>query len=255
MFKSSLCFFFMLILKLSVAQTPLYENIWVVWNIGQGQWVTHITTDSCQHFDFGGEPGRFHPLKSKLLKTCGQKNNILYLSHWDVDHYLHLFELSRSLPMVCWQQQPVLAPQEKLALQAKKLPLPWCPQSWTSQPQPILWRPSTFDQSALSKNESSLVLLEQNVLLPGDSPTKMENKWISEIAALEKTKFLVLGHHGSQSSTGTKLLKALKNLREVIASARYRKYHHPNTKTLNRLQALHVPVLKTEDWGNIWFTP
>lgn len=255
MLKSSLSFFFIILLKLSVAQTPIHENIWVVWNIGQGQWVTHVTTESCQHFDFGGEAGRFRPIKSKLQQTCGQKRNILYLSHWDVDHYFQLFELSRSLPMVCWQQQPLLPANEKLALKAQKLPLPWCSRPLLSQSTPVIWQPSAFHPLALSKNESSLVLIDQNVLIPGDSPTKIESKWTEEIADLEKVKFLILGHHGSQSSTGVKLLKTLQNLREVIASARYKKYHHPHNKTLQRLKKYHLPVLKTEDWGNIWFTP
>ena len=37
----------------------------------------------------------------------------------------------------------------------------------------------------------------------------------------------------------------------AIASARYAKYHHPDILTLKRLQAHHIPVLKTEDWGNL----
>ncbi|MGE5086515.1 MAG: hydrolase, partial [Bacillota bacterium] len=71
---------------ISFSATPLLErenrSYLVVWNIGQGQWVTAINDSTCFHFDTGGE---FFPWK-KLKKYCGDQKNQISLSHWDNDH-------------------------------------------------------------------------------------------------------------------------------------------------------------------------
>ena len=47
-----LCLYF---LHLSRANAPLSETHFIIWNVGQGQWVTAVEFDRCLHFDFGGE--------------------------------------------------------------------------------------------------------------------------------------------------------------------------------------------------------
>ena len=55
---------------------------WIVWNVGQGQWVSYIDIDKCYHFDAGGE---FFD-KRKFQKHCKNKYNAFSFSHWDWDH-------------------------------------------------------------------------------------------------------------------------------------------------------------------------
>ena len=54
-----------------------------------------------------------------------------------------------------------------------------------------------------------------------------------------------------EASTSDDLLNRLPNLRLVIASARFARYHHPSIETVTRLRARGVPLLRTEDWGSI----
>ncbi|MCB0390413.1 MAG: hypothetical protein KDD58_03940, partial [Bdellovibrionales bacterium] len=54
----------------------------IMWDVGQGQWVTINTYPYCLHFDAGGE---YAPLK-KIYKLCRQRKNIIFLSHGDWDH-------------------------------------------------------------------------------------------------------------------------------------------------------------------------
>lgn len=89
------------------------------------------------------------------------------------------------------------------------------------------------------------------VLAPGDSSTRAETTWASTLRNLEETRYLIVGHHGSRTSTGEHLLKRLSRLRLAIASARQRRFGHPHPEVLERLSRHHIPLLRTEDWGNI----
>lgn len=68
---------------------------------------------------------------------------------------------------------------------------------------------------------------------------------------LKSVRVLALGHHGSRTSTSKDLLKELPNLKLAIASARKRRYGHPHRETVEALGKFKVPILSTEDWGNI----
>jgi competence protein ComEC len=86
--------------------------------------------------------------------------------------------------------------------------------------------------------------------VPGDSPIDQEKLWIHNFK-LNRARILILGHHGSQTSTGKDLLKSLKRVRLAIASSRHRRYGHPHMKTQTALRARAIPLLTTEEWGTI----
>lgn len=245
-----LIIFIVVFFKLSTAQTPLYIDIWVVWNVGQGQWITHILADECLHYDIGGEFGSFNPLKDDLITNCGYKMNVLHLSHWDYDHFLNILPLARTLPYICWRHYPYPISEKKSPQRVLTLRIPSCStglsrKAWT-------WQPKTFQSS----NDSSSVFWEQFVLIPGDSPRKQERYWLRSLqTVVHLSRVLILGHHGSRTSTGLPLLSSMPRLRYAIASARYRRYRHPHPETITRLDQFQIPVLRTEDWGNIWFKP
>lgn len=245
--KNSFFIIFLIItFKIKSANTPSHLDLWVVWNIGQGQWVTHIQSDECTHFDIGGEFGSFKNIRKSLLYYCGKKNNKLNLSHWDYDHFMNLPSLIKTIPNVCWNIRPQFSDTKKAAQKILALNIPDC-----QNPDQDLkkWSPLTSKNT----NESSLIFFKSNVLLPGDSPVQKEMLWASEFDAIQSTQVLILGHHGSRTSTGKFLLSKLGKLFYSIASARYIKYKHPHSDTLARLSEYKIPILKTEDWGNIWF--
>jgi beta-lactamase superfamily II metal-dependent hydrolase len=39
----------------------------------------------------------------------------------------------------------------------------------------------------------------------------------------------------------------------AVVSARFTKYGHPHREVIERLKAAHVPLLRTESWGNLHF--
>ena len=239
--------FLIVFLKMTIAETPEHIDTWVVWNIGQGQWVTHITSTQCRHFDAGGEIGSFKRIKRLLLNVCGSKKNELLLSHWDSDHFFNIPSLARAVPSLCWRHHTHFGEKKAQAQKILSLKISECA---VSEELPM-WQPAT----ARTTNESSAVFAEQNVLLPGDSPITQEKLWAHQLAEVDSAKVLILGHHGSRTSTGRELLAQLPRLSFSVSSARYERYRHPHPDTVKRLQEFKIPLLKTEDWGNIWFTP
>lgn len=242
---SSILIFLITLFQLKNANGPAYLDLWVVWNIGQGQWVTHIQPDTCNHYDMGGEFGSFKIIRKTLLSHCGKKDNRIHLSHWDYDHFMNIPLAARNLPRLCWENTPEFGFMKKSAQDILSLSIPAC----LGNTAHAVWVPT----GARTTNEASQIFFAGNVLITGDSPIQQEKTWVGEIENLSLASILVLGHHGSRTSTGKILLERLPQLKFAITSARYQKYRHPHAETLARLSEFNIPLLKTEDWGNIWF--
>lgn len=223
------------------------KSFWIIWNVGQGQWSTLVHQNSCDHFDMGGERS---PLR-QVQKVCGDKNNRVYLSHWDWDHVSFAIQAKTLLKKICLSLPPlgVSSAYKMKILQTYK--------SCSSQQKSptSLQELTQFTNQDLHKksNDLSHVLLAmEQFLIPGDSTAAQEKIWSQQVP-LKKVKFLLLGHHGSRTSTSAELVDRLPNLQVAVASARFARYGHPHAEVVRRLQRHQVILLKTEDWGNLWF--
>lgn len=230
-----------------IFQDFFLKRFFIVWNVGQGQWASYVDKTTCHHFDMGGER---NPL-ARVKTVCAEKENHLYISHWDWDHLSFVAKAHKVLKRICLKIPPLgksSAYKIKLLASYKV-----CPPS--SSKDFTLRQLTHFKTSILPKktNELSHVLLAQDkYLIPGDSTKKQEKIWSRE-KKLARTKVLLLGHHGSKTSTSEELLARLPNLRTAIASARTARYGHPHFEVAERLKKHKVHLLKTEDWGNLWF--
>ncbi|MBQ3251680.1 MAG: DNA internalization-related competence protein ComEC/Rec2 [Oscillospiraceae bacterium] len=119
------------------------------------------------------------------------------------------------------------------------------------------WRITLFAaQPGKVGNESSLCVLFQrqdcDILITGDRSTQDENllleKW-----QIPKLELLVVGHHGSASSTGLRLLEATKPAAAAISVGKDNLYGHPAKETLGRLELYNCPILRTDLHGDIHF--
>ncbi len=244
--------FLITMLKIKNAVAPERTDVWVAWNIGQGQWVTHVVSDECRHYDIGGEFGTFNRIRPALVKQCGARLNRLYLSHWDTDHFLNVPSVARTLPNVCWQVRPLIFEEKKAAQKILQLNIPFCDDpifTKQSAPSPVVWKSPETSET----NKSSNIVTDSGVLNSGDSPISVEKQWSVEMPGLERIRVFVAGHHGSRTSSGNELLQRLPALRWVIVSARFAKYGHPHVETRLRLAQRSIPLIQTEVWGNIWF--
>lgn len=236
---SKLIFCWILFHSINIGNKSSYLYV-VFWNVGQGQWVTAITPDECQHFDFGGEISYFRANQNLFLQLCKNKQNSLQLSHPDLDHYAFYSMFARLLPKLCWRELD----HTNLPANRASTKLPLCSRS-SEEDQERLFNPTAF----ANKNDSSKVYRFKNILIPGDSSKKMEKAWVSELEK-KKLSYLLLGHHGSRTSTSDLLLKHLPQIKMAIVQSRMAKFNHPHKEVLERLKHHRVPVIRTEDWGN-----
>ena len=226
-----------IILSFASLTSPLFaSNTFVVWNVGQGLWATHIQEGVCSHFDAGGEVA---PSWHRLKSLCPQ--NRFYFSHWDWDHIRFIKQAAYWLPQTCVARWPRgFTNHQKWKMFQN---IPHC-QKISAFEWHWPW-PQTF---SVTSNGFSRVFLAEGVLLPGDSTKRMEQHW----ARHSKARFLILGHHGSKTATSPYLLKHLPQLKMAIASARKFRYGHPHPQVQSLLQKKKVSLVSTEEWGNIF---
>lgn len=92
---------------------------------------------------------------------------------------------------------------------------------------------------------------DTDVLITGDASGERERQLVAA-NDLPDIEILVVGHHGSTTSTRDALLQALKPEWAVV-SVGYNHYGHPAQATLDRLLAYGVEIHRTDLEGNIIF--
>lgn len=227
----------------------------IIWNVGQGQWATKITDRECLHFDMGGEINVIH----LVLKSCQEKQNILFISHADWDHISFVTRFAAKTNRTCFAQKIETNQNSWKTKYFEKIPL--CSERTLMQVQTEvqflnkqLIQKWILESKKAKANDLSYIFKAKKelVLLTGDAPKKMEKYLQAE--ALTDIRILVLGHHGSKTSTSKLLLKRTLNLKMAVASARNAKYGHPHRQVQMNLKKKKVPLIKTEDWGHLHFT-
>ena len=227
-------FFFFFLFWLATHPLGIDEDFdFVVWDVGQGSWMTWIHSDQCFHFDMGGEK---YP--SPVHKICGQRMNHVYLTHLDRDHINFLRRFMFRTARLC-----LYYPK-----QLKKL---WMKKVDTCGFPPKQIRRISLGMKDNHSNEGSIIyLIAKKVLVTGDAPISQELKWYRKTP--RGLRILILGHHGSKTSSSVKLLDWLRP-EIALVSARKGKYGHPHPKVVRKLKARKIPLLKTETLGHIFF--
>lgn len=104
-------------------------------------------------------------------------------------------------------------------------------------------------------NEEGLSLLCSldcyDILVTGDMNDVVEKRLI-KYKSLPDIELLMVGHHGSKSSTSEALLLATTPETAVISSG-YNSYGHPAAETLERLGAAGCDIYRTDQMGHITF--
>jgi competence protein ComEC len=224
-----------------------------IWNVGQGQWVTWMSGHQCQHFDMGGEQAP----KNQILKLCRNRKNSLYLTHSDLDHISFVPWGLRNLAELCLK----IPLREKTTpfTQKKLRGLKLCPATEKQQQSEIeiTFQPSAARFTSRHKDNRNILSRvyiipgsTRRILIPGDSTKEAEKIWKHQLPKMP-IQILILGHHGSRTSTSHELLLKLPQLKMGVASARRRRYGHPHPEITKRLVLSQAASLSTEIWGNL----
>lgn len=116
-----------------------------------------------------------------------------------------------------------------------------------------LWPRADADFEADLNGQSMILLLEYQgirILFTGDTGWDAEQA----ILPLGHIDILKVGHHGSSTSTGDALLEDTTPALAVISCGEDNAYGHPHRKTLQRLRANDVSVLRTDRDGTVTVT-
>jgi competence protein ComEC len=222
----------------------------VIWNVGQGSWASELRNDHCLHFDLGGERADIKRIK----KLCSYKKQFMFISHWDWDHFNFLQKYIADTKNFCIFSPSPSEKKNKAWIKRLILKIQKCSLNEVPKGTQVIFEHKNFSKRLpRSTNEESSIYLSSGFLFPGDSPVRMEKIWMRQVPR-SKVKYLVLGHHGSKTSTSEDLLNTLSFIQSAVVSARKAKYGHPHEKVTTRLRKKRlIPLLETEKWGNLWF--
>lgn len=92
-----------------------------------------------------------------------------------------------------------------------------------------------------------------DALMTGDMNDIVETRLL-KYKALPNIELLVVGHHGSSTSTSEGFLREIKPEYAVISVGRGNSYGHPTNQTLSRLGAAGCEIYRTDWMGTLIFT-
>lgn len=111
-----------------------------------------------------------------------------------------------------------------------------------------------LNENLEDENDSSQIYYatykNKKLLFTGDASIKSENNLLKKYQ-LDNIDILKVGHHGSKTSTGEKLLKDLKPKVAIVSVGENNKFNHPHKETIDRLKKYNVNYFRTDLSGTI----
>lgn len=119
----------------------------------------------------------------------------------------------------------------------------------------ILHPASQFLKKDTNEASVSFVLVYGNhsFLLTGDLPASNEEALLAHKKLSRDVTVFKAGHHGSNTSSGERLLSYIRPEYAVISAGKDNRYGHPHEETLARLKKYSKEVISTIDRGTISF--
>ena len=175
------------------------------------------------------------------LSVTGQQVDRTVISHGDNDHAGGLTDLPASGLLL--SGEPHRVPGSQLCQAGDQ----W---RWDGVTFTVLWP----RESGREGNGASCVLHVDgafaSALLPGDIGLQEEYRLLGALAPVD---LLVLGHHGSKSSTSDALLRQLQPDVALVSAGYRNRFRHPHPQVLNTLDSAGITVLRTDLDGMIVF--
>lgn len=224
-------------------------------DVGQGLSVLVETAHHTLLYDTGPAMGPHADAGVRVVLPVLRQRGVarldrLVLSHDDLDHTGGAAAILAGLPVA-----------EMLGARPAGLALPpglrWRPcvagQAWQWEGWDFHMLYPGNDSTGLGDNDRSCVLRisrgGQAVLLPGDLERRGEQALLAAAPGDLAAGVLVLGHHGSRTSTSPEFLAAVRP-RWALVSAGYRNsFRHPSPKVIARLEAAGVRWRNTATGG------
>ncbi len=253
----------------STLSLPSGETIVSVLDVDQGQAVLIVAPDgSAALIDAGRSQTRIREEIAPYAYSLGVTElKYLILSHPDQDHVGGMPEVFDQFTVDNWVDPAIPTTNQTyeesinivldknipalLARQGEKLSL------GSGVELSLLWPESDFILSGSepdSNNNSVVVLIsvgDIDVLVTGDLEKRGEHALVEQMAASLQAELLVVGHHGSNSSSTAEFLDAVDPDVALISVGKDNQYGHPHDEVLQRLRFRSIEIYRTDLDGTI----
>ena len=249
----SLCF----AVGLSYLEPKLDNYRMTVLDVGQGQCILLQAKDRNYLVDCGGDSAeQTADLAAQLLLSQGvNRLDGVILTHYDADHAGGVEALLSRIPADMLYLPDVVDAGNirEPIVKAEAYPI-----QWITSEQTIVLSDGNITlfagKESTSDNESGLCVLFQpencDILITADRSTTGERALLEQ-TQLPDLEVLVVGHHGSKTSTGLELLNATAPEAAIISVGADNHYGHPAIEVLRRLERYGCRILRTDILGNI----
>jgi competence protein ComEC len=184
-----------------------------------------------------------------ILALTGNQLDILFISHSDNDHAGGEAGLLRKVRVkTTYAGQP----ERGFHKNCHNLSNEW------QLKKGLKWRvfnPTGLELKRLSDNNlSCIVQIEmsgQRILIPGDAERKIERALVDQFGEELQSDILLVGHHGSKTSSSEDFIRAVSPKMAVVSSGLNNPFRHPHQAVIDRFKRLSIPVYNTALSGAI----
>lgn len=118
----------------------------------------------------------------------------------------------------------------------------------------VVWPSGALEWTARNTNDGSivvkLVFYRNSFLFTGDITSKAEKEFVAKGMDVD-ADMLKVAHHGSKTSSAEAFLAAVTPGIAVMQVGKNNRYGHPHEGVLDRFERLGIPVLRTDQNGDI----
>lgn len=248
-FVTLICFYTVTYVVVPLSDDSLYFN---VADAGQGLFTTVKYKDIDLIIDCGSSSSNNfgeYTVVPYLTKRGIDQEDMVFISHWDNDHYSGLNDLINSHIEV--KNISSFSQNDEIKNSIASINKEGYIKIDDSFNIKILWPDENYISE--SKNNSSLVLLlkykNKSILLPGDIEEEVENLILQN---LNRADILIVPHHGSKTSSSVGFVEAVKPGIAVLSYGK-NNYGIPSELVLSRYEEAKSKVLSTFEHGEINF--
>lgn len=246
-------------ISLSWLEPQLDDTRMTVLDVGQGQAVLLQTEGKTFLVDCGGSnDSQAADITAQTLLSQGIRTlDGIIVTHYDRDHAGALDELLTRIDTKCLilpftQDNTEISQTLQQMLPDRTVFVSEDMQLALDRGALTIFAPASY----VSGNESSMGILLKNekcaILITGDRNQNTEALLMAHYD-LPQLDALVVGHHGSKTSTGEALLEKTKPEYAIISVGQDNPYGHPSREVLERLCKFNCTVLRTDLYGTIIF--
>ncbi len=222
-------------------------------DVGQGTSVLLQQDKQGILYDLGPRYGDYSATKTHVLPYLHylgiRQIDYVILSHDDSDHTGDWRVIQRAYPQARWITD---IPDLPIRQGCRQLP-----KAWQSFKLRVLW-PLPLPTDQTPKNQHSCVveittqapLPPWSILLTGDADIAAERAIMAREPKLQ-TDILLLGHHGSKTSSDIHVLQQLSAQVALNSAGFDNPYRHPAPEVLAKLSLLRIPYYGTAERGAI----